>query len=224
MQSEITGESINIEKLVREMSKEAIWIKSAIANIKDSTSELNNDIIVITTDGYIFQLYYSESYGQKFIEYLGKEDGNAVPELTVSKENNKITATATEEIAGMNGIDVIYKGEVVKSEKASTLEYDAPKTGWYTIRTISSAGKLRYAWVRVSSTLAKPNIEIVSPSTKPASGWYKEKVTVRITAGSDKMSKIYYTTSRWRENPILEINTNDQLHDYRKDIDQGKKS
>ena len=65
LKSEIAGESINLEKLTREMSKEATWIKSAIANVKEGSGELNNDIIVITTDGYIFQLYYSDSFRAK---------------------------------------------------------------------------------------------------------------------------------------------------------------
>jgi len=211
LKSEISGESINLDKLAREMSKATTWIKSAIANVSGSTDELNDDIIVTTTDGYIFQLYYSESYGQKFIEYLGKEDGNAIPEVEVSKVDSKIGVKATENVSGINGIEIIYKGDVVKAEKASTLEYDAQKTGWYTIRVTSNAGKLRYAWVRISSTIAAPSIEIIEPSTVPDGNWYKEKVKVRISVGADNTSKIYYTTNRWKEEPALVINETDKI-------------
>ena len=129
--------------------------------------------------------------------------------MTVSKVNNKIAVAAIEDSSGINGIEVIYKGEVVKQEKASSLEYDAPKTGWYIIRVTSNKGKLRYSWVRVSSTFAKPKIEIINPSTKPESGWYKDRVTVRISVGAENTSKIYYTTSKWKEDPVLEIKDTD---------------
>ncbi|MCI9365638.1 MAG: hypothetical protein HFJ54_03350 [Clostridia bacterium] len=212
LKAEITGENIKLEKIAREMSKEATWIKSAVANVKEGVAELNDDIIVTTTDGYIFQLYYNESYGQKFIEYLGKENGETIPELIVSKVDGKITVVSTENTSGINGIEVIYKGEIVKSEKTSTLEYEAAKTGWYAIRATSNKGKLRYAWVRVSSTIAAPKIEIINPSVEAESSWYKSKVTVRITAVGDKTSKIYYTTSRWKEDPALEITASDQIN------------
>jgi len=212
LEVEIAGESINLDKLAREMAKEATWVKSAIANVKEGTNGINDDIIVTTTDGYIFQLYYNESYGQKFIEYLGKEDGNAIPEVTLSKTNNKITVNASEDVSGINGIEIIYRGDVVKSEKASTLEYEAPKTGWYIIKVTSNEGKLRYAWIRISSTMVAPNIEVIGPSAKPDSNWYKDKVTVRISAGAENTSKIYYTMSRWKEDPILEINNADMVN------------
>jgi len=211
LKSEISGESINLDKLAREMLKEATWIKSAIANVSGSTDGLNDDIIVTTTDGYIFQLYYNESYGQKFIEYLGKEDGNAIPEVEVSKVDNKIGVKATENASGINGIEVIHKGEVVKGEKVSNLEYEAIKTGWYTIRVTSNKGKLRYAWVRISSTMIAPSIEIIEPATNADGEWYKDKVVVRIVAGSENTSKIYYTTSHWKEDPVLVINEADKI-------------
>lgn len=140
--------------------------------------------------------------GQKFLEYLGKEDGNVIPEVTISKVDNKISVQTSEDVSG---IEVIHKGSIVKSEKATNLEYEATKTGWYIIKATSSAGKLRYGWVRISSTIAAPKIEIVKPTEKPDAGWYKENVTVRISAGSNKTTKIYYTLSNWREDPLLEI-------------------
>ncbi|MCI9366626.1 MAG: hypothetical protein HFJ54_09165 [Clostridia bacterium] len=212
LKAEVTGERITLEKLAKEMAKEATWIKSAIANVSESANDINDDIIITTTDGYIFQVYYSENYGQRFIEYLGREDGNLVPKVTVSKVNNKINVQASEDISGINKIEVIYKGSIVKTENSTSLDYEAPNTGWYVIRVTSNAGKLRYAWIRVSSTMIAPKIEIVNPEVKPTSGWYKENVTVRISAGSDKTSKIYYTIANWKEDPSLEITEAEKIN------------
>ncbi|MCI9365951.1 MAG: hypothetical protein HFJ54_05230, partial [Clostridia bacterium] len=53
---EITGERITLEKLAREMNKEATWIKSAVANVAadEASRTTNDDIIVTTIDGYVF--------------------------------------------------------------------------------------------------------------------------------------------------------------------------
>lgn len=72
LRSEIAGERLTLDKLAREMGKEATWIKSAIANVSEGTNDINDDIIVTTIDGYIFQLYYSDSFRAKIFRISRK--------------------------------------------------------------------------------------------------------------------------------------------------------
>ena len=72
---EMTGQNLTLERLAKEMEQETTWVKRATAN---TDKDINNeDILVATIDGYIFQVYYDVSYGQKYVEYLGREDGRA---------------------------------------------------------------------------------------------------------------------------------------------------
>ena len=50
--------------MAEEMEKED-WIKSAVPKDKY--------IIVTTTDGYIYEVYYDEETGKKEIEYVGND-------------------------------------------------------------------------------------------------------------------------------------------------------
>ena len=206
---ELTGENLTLERLAKEIEAETTWIKRATAN---TDKDINNeDIIVITTDGYIFQLYYNESYGQKFVEYLGREDGNNIPTVVArySKETNKITVLPREDVSGIKGAEIIHKGNAINLGEGSTLEYTPTKTGWYIIRVTSNTGKLRYAWIRVSSTMIEPEIKIAS-SGEQENGWYgKDSVPVVVTiiAKGNGAKEIHYTTNRWETEEIIEGST-----------------
>ena len=82
----MTGQNLTLERLAKEMEQETTWVKRATAN---TDKDINNeDILVATIDGYIFQVYYDVSYGQKYVEYLGRENGNNIPTV-VARYSNK---------------------------------------------------------------------------------------------------------------------------------------
>ncbi len=103
------GGEIGVVKIAEELNNETLWVKSAVANI--DTSINNEDIIVITTDKYIFEIYYDSTYGVVFVEYIGKDDGKEIPNLKARYE--KRAASILAEARGAEKLELIYRGEVV---------------------------------------------------------------------------------------------------------------
>ncbi len=208
MEYEMIGKEINLEKLAKEMDKETTWVKSATANI--DTTITNEDIIIKTTDGYVFQIYYDEINGQKFIEYIGRNDEKDFPTViaTYDKIKSKIQVSAKAEDTGIEKLDLIYKGEVIKSISEANTEFEVKGTGWYIIKVTSKTGKLRYAWVRVAGTLLAPKIEVdTEKSGKQEKGWYgadNKAVEIKITAEGEKAQKIHYTIDKWKNDTYVE--------------------
>ena len=96
--------------MAEEMEKED-WIKSAVADNEQK------DIIVTTTDGYIYQVYYDEETGKKEIDFIGKEDGEGIPEITASYDKVKAIISAKASCkGGIKEIQLIYKGEIVQRQ------------------------------------------------------------------------------------------------------------
>ena len=81
------GEEIGIAQIAEELNEETIWIKSATANT--DTSITNEDIIVKVTDGYVFQVYYNNTYGTVFVEYVGKDKGSELPNIKARYEKRE---------------------------------------------------------------------------------------------------------------------------------------
>ncbi len=102
------GIKINISQIAEELNNETLWVKSAVANI--DTSINNEDIIVTTTDKYIFEVYYDGNYGAIFVEYIGKDNGKEIPNLKARYE--KRAASILAEAKGAEKLEVIYRGEV----------------------------------------------------------------------------------------------------------------
>ena len=96
--------------MAEEMEKED-WIKSAVANNE------HKDIIVTTTDGYIYQVYYDEETGKKEIDFIGKEDEEGIPEITASYDKVKAIISAEAKCkGGIKEIQLIYKKEIVQRQ------------------------------------------------------------------------------------------------------------
>ena len=96
--------------MAEEMEKED-WIKSAVPN------DEQKDIIVTTTDGYIYEVYYDEETGKKEIDFIGKEDEEGIPEITASYDKVKAIISAKASCkGGIKEIQLIYKGEIVQRQ------------------------------------------------------------------------------------------------------------
>lgn len=177
--NEITGDETNLQQIASEMNNET-WIKYAVAG---------QDIIITTENGYVFEVYYSEEYGQRFVEYLGREDSGTIPNITATydKQTQNITITSND----AKTIELLYNGEIVKTSNGTSLSYIAQKTGWYAARAISNSGNTRYAWVRAAVDDLSVNLEVTSVGILD-NGWYgQDNVPVQVKISTNG-SKIYY--------------------------------
>ena len=186
--------------MAEEMEKED-WIKSAVPN------EEAKDIIVTTTDGYIYQVYYDEETGKKEIDYIGKEDGEGIPEITASYDKVKAEITAKAECkGGIKEIQLIYKKEIVQTGSGETANFNVQQTGWYEIKAVANNGKVVSTWIRVSSTVIAPLIEVISDGEQE-NDWYgkdDKPVEVRISTDNETATKLYYKTNKQEEYTVVE--------------------
>ncbi len=163
-------------------------MKNASANV--NREDTNDDIIVTTVEGYMYQIYYDEVTEQKFIEYVGKERSGSLPNLRTNY--NKEKATISAEVTNTSDVEVdrielIYRGEIIETKKGNTVTFsDLQNTGWYMVRVTATSGQMRYAWIRISSTVIAPKIEIISEGKKSESGWYgADQIPLKVRISTD---------------------------------------
>ncbi len=192
LKDSLIGKKTTVTSMAEEMEKED-WIKSAVPN------EEAKDIIVTTTDGYIYQVYYDEETGKKEIDYIGKEDGEGIPTIKASYDKIKAMITAEAECkGGIKEIQLIYKGEIVETQQGETANFNVQKTGWYKIKAVANNGKTRSTWIRVSSTVTAPLIEIIS-NGEQENDWYGKDdklVEIKISTNNQTATGIYYKTNK----------------------------
>ena len=207
------GKSITMQNLAELMQdSETIWTKSIHANVGDA--DTNDDILATTTDGYLYQIYYDELTGQRFIEYVGKGEEENLPKIKT--EYDKKTAGLNFKVKDKNGVakvEILHRGTIytdnATDETETSLDFNGEKEvnktvtlqkmGWYIVKVTSSKGYYRYAWVRVTSTVVKPTIEVVeSKSGVCNNGWYgadNRQVVVRIHTENETATGICYEVS-----------------------------
>ncbi len=194
------GEEIDISKIAEELNNETLWVKNAVANTNKDLG--NEDIIIRTTDGYIFQIYYDGTYGVVFTEYIGKDDGGEIPTLKARFE--KRIAAILAEAKGAGRLELIYRGEVAggvieNPNGEQRMAVDEIGTGWYKVRAVAENGHLRYAWVRattISEKLTPPNVTVtpVDPNKGEGNdGWYLGAVKVKAETDNENAKEIHYT-------------------------------
>ena len=115
----------------------------------------------------MFQIYYSQSYGIFYVEYVGKGKEDELPTVTATYERTGLTITAeTATAAGdIKNLELIYQGEKipVSSPEKNSLSYIVADPGWYIVKSTNSKGKVRYAWLKatnLSGNLDTPNIDV----------------------------------------------------------------
>ena len=205
---EMVGREIDLSEIAKGMNEESTWIKSAVANLDKSIT--NEDIVVTTTDDYVYQLYYDEGSGQRFIEYLGIEEGKAFPTAIAryNEETSQIEVSTNVERARISKIELIHRGEIVGETTEKTKNFNVEKSGWYIVRVTSSEDKLRYAWVRISSTIKAPTIVISEHGAgEPENSWYgksNQVVKATITAEGERSVGLHYTIDNWKND--IEVN------------------
>lgn len=146
----------------------------------------------------MFQIYYSQSYGIFYIEYVGKGKEEELPTVTASYERTSLTinAEAMTTSGDIKALELIYQGEKVpvsNSEKDS-LSYVVTEPGWYIVKSTNTKGKVRYAWLKatnLSGNLDTPNIDVTA-GTLGSEGWYKEGIEVLVSTNSPEAGKILY--------------------------------
>ena len=211
----IIGQDANITAMAEEMSGQE-WIKSATAD---------GDIIVVTENDYVYQVYYNDKYGQIFVEFLGIEDANDFPSVSISYSNQ--TGNITVSANDSQRIELYYNQNIVRTSNSTSLTYFAQDTGWYMAKVLSNNAKLRYAWIRASKIENEVEFEITSVGMKE-NGWYgKDNVAVQLSL-STNASEIYYKlgeaadyTGVEANNTSLSINTLGKTTIYAYSVDES---
>ena len=115
----------------------------------------------------MFQIYYSQSYGIFYIEYVGKGKEDELPTVTAAYERISLTINAeTVTTSGdIKSLELIYQGEKlpISNAEKNSLSYTVTDPGWYIIKSTNSKGKVRYAWLKatnLSGNLDTPNIDV----------------------------------------------------------------
>lgn len=198
----IKGEEASLLTIAEALQEEGTWI----ANIEINLDQLdtNDDIVVITKEGYTFQIYYETTYGEIFLEYLGtvgNKTTDKIPRLIATYEGGNIICTLDTSSSTIENLTLIYQGKIVDSKtnpsEETTFKIESKNTGWYTVKTTSKENYIRYAWIRVSNITDKipsPTIEITNNPKQGTGKWYVTSPTVTISVESlDTEQTIYYT-------------------------------
>ena len=87
--------------------------------------------------------------------------------------------------------------EPVYENPIEKIKFDVEKlgTGWYKAKTTSKTGKLRYAWIRVTSIsdkLKSPAITLSPLTPNGENNWYKSEVEVTIASNDKNAKEIRY--------------------------------
>ena len=209
----LMGKDITMESLAKLMyDGETVWPKDIHANIGDA--ETNDDIMVRTTDGYMYQIYYDELTGQKFIEYVGKGEEESLPKIkaTYNKGDAELTFTAKDG-KGIAKVEILHRGTIYTDNATDETETSIDgngqtslgktvtlqKMGWYIVKVTSVTGYTRYAWIRVTSTVVAPTVEVVKDKSGTCNnGWYgadQKEVVVRIHTENETVTAICYKIS-----------------------------
>lgn len=200
------GEEATIEKIAEDIDNETLWVKKAEPNVDPSIT--NEDILITTVEGYVFQAYYNSTYGTVYVEYVGQDEkvkgakGN-FPNLKARFEKSLASILTETRVEGgkVEKLELIYRGEIVQEKVPEAgemrLDVEGLGTGWYKIRVTTEQGKRRYAWVKattISEKLTPPIITLEPASPNGEANWYVTKpVKVNMVTDSVSATEIHYT-------------------------------
>ena len=197
------GGEATIEDIANGLNNETTWVKEAFANTDSSIN--NEDVIVTTQEGYCFQVSYDNTYGAVFVEYIGRNNKDAFPNIIARYEKSiaSIITKTSIESGSVEKLELIYRGEVLQTitdlSGELRLKVDSSGTGWYILKATSNKGKLRYAWIRVTNVtdrLTVPEIIFTPSSPDGEQDWYKTvPVGVEIKTESPSANEIHYIIS-----------------------------
>ena len=190
---------------VEELLGKQNWVTATLLN--STATKDAGDVVVQTSEGYVFQAYYNNVYGYTDIEYIGR-DFEKAKRLSVNATYEKIVAqvyaTSEEKSGSVVRHDLIHKYQVVggTDNPSGQQKYNIKDigTGWYKVKATSSSGATKFAWVRATNTkdaLTKPIIEIETEG-KANNGWYgadKKDLWIKISTTSPSAKTIHYSLS-----------------------------
>ena len=115
----------------------------------------------------MYQVIYDRTTGKLHIEYIGQGNGGSDTEdyknfiLTAdyNKSKTSINITARDPKYGVEKLEIIYKGEIVKTinkpKEQEQIDISEIGKGEYCIKGTSGSGKVKYAWVEVETISEK---------------------------------------------------------------------
>jgi len=186
------GEEATVTDIAKEIKKEE-WVSTAEPN------EENHDILVVSKEGYVFQVYYNNVYGRLEIDFTGKDPGDGAPYPTVTAEYEQsitsILAKARVETGEIAKVELIYRGEVRgtienpkdKEDSNGKVRFKVEDIGIgiYKVRATTDKGKVRQTWVEVSNVDEKMIPPEIKADKEPNSaGWYSGEKSIE---GSSKV-------------------------------------
>ena len=146
----------------------------------------------------MFQIYYGQSYGIFYVEYVGKGKEEELPTITARYERTSLTITAetANTVGDIKALELIYQGEKIPTSSAEkdSLSYTVLDPGWYIVKSTNTKGKVRYAWLKatnLSGNLDTPNIDVTA-GTLGSEGWYKEGIEITASTRVENAGKICY--------------------------------
>ena len=109
------GKETTLEDIAEAIRQEE-WVRTADPN------EEGKNILVVTKEGYIFEVYYDGTFGSLKVEYVGKEpnikdEDKVYPNITARYDNNTETIIANASVSKGNitKIELIYKDQVINT-------------------------------------------------------------------------------------------------------------
>ena len=186
------GEEATVTDIAKEIKKEE-WVSTAEPN------EENHDILVVSKEGYVFQVYYNNVYGRLELDFIGKDTGDGAPYPTVTAEYQQsiasILAKARVETGEIAKVELIYRGEVRgtienpkdKEDSNGKVRFKVEDIGIgiYKVRATTDKGKVRQTWVEVSNVDEKMIPPEIKADKEPNSaGWYSGEKSIE---GSSKV-------------------------------------
>ena len=200
------------QEIVEQKVQEAIIEKAVMgeeASLGDLQNKLNNteigfqtitkgdsisDVIVKTKEGYLFEAYYDESFGEYHVEYMGEADTSGIPEVEIEYEEVtkelKINVTS----GNINKISITLNGEEVNSASGNSITYVVEDSGKYVIKLETKEGITRYGYVNIGlkkDVLVAPKIEVIA-GLEGNNGWYRTEVNVNINPSGTNGQKMKY--------------------------------
>lgn len=153
-----------------------------------------SDIIVKTTEGYLFEAYFDEILSEYHVEYMGEADSSYIPEVNITYDEvlGQIEVNAT--TGNISKISITSNAEEVASGSSNILTYTVTNSGLYIVTIETKEGITRYGYIDVSlkkDILIAPGIEIAA-GTEGTNGWYKTEVNVSIDPSGTNGQKMKY--------------------------------
>ena len=197
------GKEANLEDIAAGLISNTTWVKEAHANMDKTIT--NEDVIVETTDGYLYQVCMNNTYGAIFVEYIGRKKAGEIPNIIARYEKNiaSVIVKTKVEQGKIEKVELTYKGEAIRTvtdiQDEMRIDIKDNGIGWYGVRVTTDKGQQRYAWIRIMNVvdyLKPPEIKVTPDKPDGQENWYRTiPVQMSMSTDSKPATEIHYVLS-----------------------------